>query len=242
MVSCGQLALDFKNQPKKANDVMLMMNAFNLLFYMNAATFEENKLSPEMKLRRNLTQYYDFSARPVMSPRTAINVTFEVMLYQLVGIDPKDQTITMLMFQCLSWTDEFLQWDPAEYDGIETLRYYRYWIWTPDILPYNDVGSFDLEKYDFSIPIKVNYNGTVAWMRPVEYETTCSLDVTRFPFDVQECDLVIGSWQYFEHEVSLNCAPIDFSYYIEDSLWSLESKIGVRFECQLYSESAFQDY
>ncbi|XP_075253299.1 neuronal acetylcholine receptor subunit alpha-6-like [Convolutriloba macropyga] len=117
-----------------------------------------------------------------------------------------------------------LQWDPAEYDGIEILRYDRLSIWTPDILPYNDVGTHDQEKYDFTIPLLARYTGEVNWHRPVNFETTCSLDVTNFPFDTQTCTIEIGSWQYNKSDVNVSCLKqADRDFFVNDSLWDLES-------------------
>ena len=191
----------------------------------SSGIFDDIIRSPELELRVKLGLNYDPSARPVKSPKTTVNITYKTKIYQLVGLKTKDQTIEMLMFQRLVWIDEFLQWDPRDYQGLEILRYYRNRIWTPDILPYNDVGSFDLEKYDYSIPIMVYYTGEVVWARPVDYESTCSLDVERFPFDTQECEVVIGSWQYLKSEVNFSCEPVDLSLYMKDSLWTLESKL-----------------
>ena len=183
-------------------------------------------LPDEVRLRLKLAKNYDPSARPVVSTTTLVNVTYKASVYQLVGFNTKDQTIKMLMFQRMEWVDELLQWDPEDYGGLNWIRYYRNSVWTPDILAYNDVGTFDMEKYDRSIPLTVYSSGLVVWTRPVDYETMCSLDVTNFPFDTQKCDIVIGSWQYFESEVNITCMPIDLSSYMEDSLWTLKGQMN----------------
>ena len=72
----------------------------------------------------------------------------------------------------------------ADLYGIE---FDRSEIWSPDVVPYNEVGGFDIKTHDSVIPIYVNKDGDTWWMRPAEYKTTCRLDVTNFPFDTQHC-------------------------------------------------------
>jgi len=42
----------------------------------------------------------------------------------------------------------------------------------------------------------VESDGTVLWIPPALFRSSCSIDITQFPFDVQTCDLKFGSWTY----------------------------------------------
>jgi hypothetical protein len=42
----------------------------------------------------------------------------------------------------------------------------------------------------------VSYDGNVFWPPPTKFRSTCSVDVTYFPFDDQVCFLKLGSWTY----------------------------------------------
>ena len=50
--------------------------------------------------------------------------------------------------------------------------------------------------FEDSIPLKVSYEGLVQWHFPAIIRSSCSLDMTMFPWDVQACDLKFGSWSY----------------------------------------------
>ena len=50
------------------------------------------------------------------------------------------------------------------------------------------------EKY--KTPVIVNYDGTNKWYSPASFTSTCKIDVTFFPFDIQTCSLKFGSWTY----------------------------------------------
>ena len=42
----------------------------------------------------------------------------------------------------------------------------------------------------------VEYDGSVLWIPPAIFMSTCQIDITNFPFDIQACDLKFGSWTY----------------------------------------------
>ena len=42
----------------------------------------------------------------------------------------------------------------------------------------------------------VSSDGTVLWIPATRLESSCSLDLSKFPFDEQECVLKFGSWTY----------------------------------------------
>ncbi len=42
----------------------------------------------------------------------------------------------------------------------------------------------------------VSSDGTVVWVPPVKYASSCVVDMTDFPFDIQTCQLRFGSWSY----------------------------------------------
>ena len=178
----------------------------------------------ETQLRKDLLQDYDFQSRPVENHSTIVHIYYETAIYQLVGFSSEAQTIKMLTFQRMEWIDEFLRWDPANYSGIESMRLYRPNLWTPDVVPFNDVGNTKYDRFNYVVPILVRHTGLVHWAQPANYETSCSMDTTRFPFDSQTCHISIGSWQYSTSEIRMSCDHVDLSVYSSDSLWELQSK------------------
>jgi len=52
-----------------------------------------------------------------------------------------------------------------------------------------------LKEYRDSMAVVEN-DGTVMWIPPALFRSSCSIDITHFPFDVQTCRLKIGSWTY----------------------------------------------
>ncbi len=42
----------------------------------------------------------------------------------------------------------------------------------------------------------LHYDGSILWMPPAVYESSCAIDVEYFPFDEQECEMKFGSWAF----------------------------------------------
>ena len=179
---------------------------------------------PETRLRKDLlpSDYHRFN-RPVRDRTTVIFVKYFAGLYQLVGFNSQEQSIQLLIFQNITWHDEFLKWNPANYSGIEKIRIPQYSVWMPDVLLYTEIGNLDYLKFYYIAPLLVNYGGNVSWSQPMNIETTCSMDVTNFPFDSQTCEIAMGSWQYTTAEMRMSCDnELNLDAYIPDSLWDLK--------------------
>ncbi len=56
---------------------------------------------------------------------------------------------------------------------------------------------------DNDVYILVKYTGSVTWHPPVILKSSCSINVDKFPFDIQKCLLILGSWTYGEKELKI---------------------------------------
>uniref|UniRef100_A0A3Q3VY14 Uncharacterized protein n=1 Tax=Mola mola TaxID=94237 RepID=A0A3Q3VY14_MOLML len=134
----------------------------------------------EDRLFRRLFRRYNQFIRPVENVSDPVTVEFEVSISQLVKV----------------WNDYKLRWAPVDYDGIEFIRVPSNKIWRPDIVLYNK-----LFKYKTKALLK--YDGTISWLPPAIFKSSCPMDITYFPFDYQNCSMKFGSWTYDKAKIDL---------------------------------------
>ena len=69
----------------------------------------------------------------------------------------------------------------------------------------------------------VDKTGQVLWIPMGIYKSTCSIDITNFPFDEQTCHMKFGSWTYDGYKVDLDfydgMDQVDVNDYIESNEW-----------------------
>jgi len=73
--------------------------------------------------------------------------------------------------------------------------------------------------------VVVESDGSVMWIPPAIYMSSCGIDISNFPFDVQNCYMKFGSWTYDGLNLDIDFydkkAEIDTSDYIESNEWNL---------------------
>ncbi|VDD96377.1 unnamed protein product [Enterobius vermicularis] len=71
--------------------------------------------------------------------------------------------------------------------------------------------------------VRVNYTGHVRYYIPFSTESLCKLDVKFFPFDIQQCTLMFGSWAHSNESIKYalytNLSLIDF---YDNQEWELD--------------------
>uniref|UniRef100_A0A5S6QCM4 Neurotransmitter-gated ion-channel ligand-binding domain-containing protein n=1 Tax=Trichuris muris TaxID=70415 RepID=A0A5S6QCM4_TRIMR len=98
-----------------------------------------------------------------------------------------------------SWIDPSLKWNPAEYNMVNEIRAPFHKLWHPDIVLLNNAdGNYQVSYYSNA---KVDNDGTVLWVPPAIFKSSCRMDVQDFPFDEQTCLLVFGSSAYKNGEL-----------------------------------------
>ncbi|KAK2144516.1 hypothetical protein LSH36_749g01013 [Paralvinella palmiformis] len=130
------------------------------------------------------------------------------------------------------WRDEYLTWLPDQYDGIEAIRIEPNLIWIPDITLYN---TADAEVPARSALAVISSDGVVTWYPHAIFKSSCSIDVTHFPFDRQRCHMWFGSWTHTSREIDLRMdydQGIDLSTFKSDfkesSAWDIVNVSAAR--------------
>uniref|UniRef100_A0AAY5KLV4 5-hydroxytryptamine (serotonin) receptor 3B n=1 Tax=Esox lucius TaxID=8010 RepID=A0AAY5KLV4_ESOLU len=158
------------------------------------------KRSALNQLTRALLRKYDCGVRPVQTWTSPTLIYIDLILQSVLDVDGKTQQVTTSIWYRQIWTDEFLVWDPEEFDGITEISLSSDTIWVPDLIisEFVDVGESPAIPY-----VYVNSSGMVKNNKPIQVVSACDLEMYAFPFDKHSCPLTFRSWLHSVTEVNL---------------------------------------
>ncbi|RVE64290.1 hypothetical protein OJAV_G00144050 [Oryzias javanicus] len=187
---------------------------------------EKPKRSSLNQLTRTLLRNYDSGVRPVHNWTSTTTIYIDLILQSVLEVDGKTQSITTSIWYRQIWRDEFLVWDPEEFDDINEISLSSDAIWVPDVI----VSEFVEEGKSPPIPyVYVNSSGSVKNYRPIQAVLACSLEMYAFPFDKQNCSLTFRSWLHSVKEIDLalwrsaDAIASDKREFMNDGEWELLS-------------------
>nr|XP_033954165.1 acetylcholine receptor subunit gamma-like [Pseudochaenichthys georgianus] len=158
----------------------------------------------EGELIDKLFKGYNKNIRPVKHPDDKLDVDIKLTLTNLISLNEKEETLTTNVWIQIQWKDYRLVWNASDHHNITTIRVPCNNVWLPDIVLENNIdGKFDVAYY--ANVLLYNYGG-IFWLPPAIYRSTCSIEITYFPFDYQNCTLAFRSQTYSANEVVLHLA------------------------------------
>uniref|UniRef100_A0A672SB88 5-hydroxytryptamine receptor 3A n=1 Tax=Sinocyclocheilus grahami TaxID=75366 RepID=A0A672SB88_SINGR len=177
-----------------------------------------------VRLNEFLSAGYKKGVRPVRDWRQSTTVAIDLMVYAILNVDEKNQVLTTYVWYRQQWTDEFLAWDPEEFDDVKQISIPTANIWVPDILinEFVDVGKSPEIPY-----VYVGHTGLVRNYKPIQVVTACSLNIYNFPYDVQKCSLTFQSWLHTTKDINITLMRTpeevmnDKSVFMNQGEWEL---------------------
>ena len=186
---------------------------FLVLFYLNALLIGEEAI--------NLPSDYDKTTKP--SGLTQISVS--VVPIQLISIDEKNEIMSTSDIIRLWWSDPRLAWNPTDtgtfYKNIPAKS-----IWLPDLFVINTAEANGFVTITDQNLAFVLYTGDVYLAINIGVlKTRCSLNFYYFPFDIQNCSVKLGSWQYDSSQLKMvsNVSYLDFSRVNTNQIWDMKN-------------------
>ncbi|XP_070580508.1 neuronal acetylcholine receptor subunit beta-3-like [Ptychodera flava] len=208
--------------------MMLIFVAFDQLTAGN--DYNEN-VSPEERLHEHLFDGYSKAARPVDNSNDSVSVYLYLTLNQLIDVDEKYQIMTTRVWLHQEWNDTRLQWNPDDYDGLTKIVVTMDTIWAPDTALLNSADNdFDGFPRMFipKLTTEIGYRGWVIQSIPGILRTPCTMDITYFPVDSQNCELRFGLWMYVNRQVQLILKREDVpkENFVRNSEWDIVNSRG----------------
>uniref|UniRef100_A0A3Q3KCJ7 Cholinergic receptor, nicotinic, epsilon n=1 Tax=Monopterus albus TaxID=43700 RepID=A0A3Q3KCJ7_MONAL len=183
----------------------------------------------ETQLINHLFKNYNKNIRPTAHPEDKVEVQIKMTLTNLISLNEKEETLTTSVWIEIQWVDYRLAWNMSEYYGLSIIRVPCKTVWLPDIVLENNIdGKFEVAYY---ANVLISYTGWMYWLPPCIYRSTCSIEITYFPFDYQNCTLAFRSQTYSFNEVELVLATgdtnkiewveIDPAAFTENGEWAI---------------------
>ncbi|XP_060074458.1 neuronal acetylcholine receptor subunit alpha-2-like [Ylistrum balloti] len=177
-----------------------------------------------VKLHENLTKHYNKYVRPTFnqSEPTIVNVNFNLL--SIKELDEKTNKLAIVGIFTYSWNDFQLQWNYTDFGNSITTFLPQTAVWKPDVIQVNPYDEIEPLGYDRQT-IRVVYNGDMYWAPANVYQSSCAIDVTFYPFDVQSCFIMFSSLMYDISELRFesNNTMLDLSYFYSNGLWEVKA-------------------
>ncbi|XP_046574945.1 neuronal acetylcholine receptor subunit alpha-7-like [Haliotis rubra] len=145
------------------------------------------------QLKKEIFNGYDVYIRPVHNQTESVKVDMRFVLYNIAYLDLKIQELKWNGFLSLRWYDRLLSWNASLYGGLDFITVPQTKIWRPDYVVNNAVS----QKKNLGTPdtlVIIESSGLVTWEPGMISETSCKIDIRKYPFDTQTCSFVFSPW------------------------------------------------
>ncbi|XP_060587673.1 acetylcholine receptor subunit delta-like [Ruditapes philippinarum] len=156
------------------------------------------------------TRGYNKKIRPLTDQNTAVQIGLDFFLNAIIDFDEQDESLKTSGYLSFIWLDEYLTWNPADYNSTTEIFLPQDDIWKPDVAIRNAFKSFTGLGSSF-LNVRVTSDGLVWWNPFQVLESTCAVDITYFPFDRQT----------YEVEINMEVKGVELEDYVENSAWEL---------------------
>ncbi|XP_075134560.1 5-hydroxytryptamine receptor 3A-like [Leptodactylus fuscus] len=157
--------------------------------------------STEVRLFRSLMNGYEAKVRPVQNWKKVTNIYLEITVYAILSVEEKNQLLTTYFLYNRYWRDEFLQWNPMEFDNMTIISIPSENIWVPDIMISEFIDSGKPLGHSF---VYVNNTGLVKYQKSNRLSTMCMFHIYFFPFDVHNCTLSFRSQLHTTRHINIS--------------------------------------
>ncbi|XP_016396763.1 acetylcholine receptor subunit gamma-like [Sinocyclocheilus rhinocerous] len=181
------------------------------LWTLLSLSFSDVICNLEGSLHRDLMVGYNKNIRHMENHGDITDVKIKMTLTNLISLNEKEETLSTCVWIEMKWHDYRLRWANRTgfevFENITRMRLPSKAIWLPDIGLENNVdGRFEVALYTNAL---IDPDGSVVWLPPAIYQSSCAIKVNYFPFDWQNCSMVFRSETYNANEIELMLSDED---------------------------------
>ncbi|VDI76885.1 Hypothetical predicted protein [Mytilus galloprovincialis] len=198
-------------------------------------------------LRQNLSEHYNSELLPILDINNSslpFQINAKLFVMALQGLEYKTQILTASVFWIFTWKDEIFRWDHyLEYKNISRLTVKASDVWVPEVYIVNDVRKMPIRNTgDNEEYVIVKSNGYMTWFPAKELQTSCAVDVSKYPFDTQACTIRMEAWYHDNKSFVLNTigSGIETSdaHFVENGEWDILNLSAYPFQYQDYADNS----
>ncbi|CAA91541.2 Neurotransmitter-gated ion-channel ligand-binding domain-containing protein [Caenorhabditis elegans] len=173
-------------------------------FYYNPVLYVPDwidYLNHQDNLTRDLFANYDPTISSVYSSsfdyepshnhtRTVDRWNYTILLYylKLVEVQEPEEKVSVVLELVEQWYDPRLSWNSSLYSNIPTVFVRQEKVWSPTLSAFGVNEIIDFRDQDFRI-VSIDDIGYIQDYLSVRVSSNCPMDVSRFPFDSQTCQI-----------------------------------------------------
>ncbi|KAF1746679.1 hypothetical protein GCK72_023136 [Caenorhabditis remanei] len=183
--------------------VLLFINAISS-FYYNPILYVpkyHDFLEHQSNLTKDLFNGYDATVSPIYTkidptkpigfdPDAPKRWNYTIMLYslKLVEVIEPEEKVSVVMEVIEFWYDPRLTWNESLYDDIYGFFTRQSNVWSPTLSAFGVNDLIDFRDQDFRV-VRVNSDGMIYDYISVRVSANCPMNVYKFPFDSQICQI-----------------------------------------------------
>nr|XP_055040680.1 5-hydroxytryptamine receptor 3A-like [Misgurnus anguillicaudatus] len=142
------------------------------------------------------------SLRPVYNFSNPTEVLVDLYVTSITDVNEKAQSFATQITLVLAWINEFTRWNDSNFCGLQKCTIDKDKMWIPDI---TIAESIKVEFASVENPYVKMFNyGAVVLSETLVLTTACKMDLYKFPFDVQTCNLTVQSSMNSIDELTVN--------------------------------------
>uniref|UniRef100_A0A914W474 Neurotransmitter-gated ion-channel ligand-binding domain-containing protein n=1 Tax=Plectus sambesii TaxID=2011161 RepID=A0A914W474_9BILA len=89
-------------------------------------------LSNEQEIVKTIFKDYEQRIRPVINTSTATVISIFPVYLNVLEMNTAEETVKFSMDYKQTWKDDYLQWNPSDFNGVQYIRVPEEMLWTPD--------------------------------------------------------------------------------------------------------------
>ncbi|XP_046329351.2 neuronal acetylcholine receptor subunit alpha-10-like [Haliotis rufescens] len=146
-----------------------------------------------IQVKKQIFDGYDRYVRPVHSHEEPIQMDMLFSLTSIDSLDLKSQKLKWNGWLSLTWHDMLLSWNASQYGDLDFITVPQTKIWLPDYVIDNDVSAKRVLGNSDTL-VFIRSSGLVTWEPGMVSETSCKIDIRKYPFDTQTCSFDFLPW------------------------------------------------